>query len=51
MLTGKGEQGQAAIIVNSDGSGDAGAAAEGDIDIMCNNSVPTEYTWADDSET
>lgn len=50
MLTGKGEQGQAAIIVNSDGSGDAGAAAEVDIDIMCNNSAPAEYTWADDSE-
>ena len=49
MLTGKGEEGQAAIIVNSDGSGDSGAAAEVDIDIMCNNSAPTEYTWADDS--
>lgn len=49
MLTGKGEQGRAAIIVNSDGSGDAGAAAEVDIDIMCNNSAPTEYTYEDDS--
>lgn len=49
MLTGKGEAGQAAIIVNSDGSGDAGAAAEVDIDIMCNNSAPAEYTYADDS--
>ena len=49
MLTGKGEAGQAAIIVNSDGSGDAGAAAEVDIDIMCNNSAPVEYTYADDS--
>lgn len=45
-LTGKGEAGQAAIIVNSDGSGDAGAAAEVDIDIMCNNSQPTEYTYS-----
>lgn len=51
MLTGKGEQGQVAIIVNSDGSGDAGAAAEVDIDIMCSNSAPTEYTWSDDSAT
>ena len=50
MLTGKGERGQAAIIVNSDGSGDSGAAAEVDIDIMCNNSAPTEYTWTNDSE-
>ncbi|MBS7225371.1 MAG: hypothetical protein KH050_08535 [Clostridiaceae bacterium] len=49
MLTGKGEAGQAAIIVNSDGSGDAGAAAEIDIDIMCNSSAPTEYTYQDDS--
>ncbi len=49
MLTGKGEAGQAAIIVNSDGSGDAGAAAEVDIDIMCNSSAPKEYTYADDS--
>ena len=39
MLTGKGEQGQEAIIVNSDGSGDAGVAAEVDIDIMCSNSA------------
>ena len=45
----QGEAGQAAIIVNSDGSGDAGAAAEVDIDIMCNNSAPVEYTYADDS--
>lgn len=49
MLTGKGESGQAAIIVNSDGSGDAGAAAEVDIDIMCNNSQPTEYTYSSES--
>lgn len=46
LLTGKGESGQAAIIVNSDGSGDAGASAEVDIDIMCNNSAPTEYTYS-----
>lgn len=49
MLTGKGESGQAAIIVNPDGSGDAGAAAEVDIDIMCNNSQPTEYTYSSES--
>ena len=49
MLTGKGEQGQAAIMVNSDGSGDAGAAAEIDIDIQAANVAPTEYTYADDS--
>lgn len=43
-LTGKGEKGNAAIIVNSDGSGDAGASAEVDVDIMATG-TPTEYTW------
>ena len=36
-------------MVNSDGSGDAGAAAEIDIDIQAANVAPTEYTYADDS--
>lgn len=44
LLTGKGERGIASIIVNSDGSGDAGASAEIDIDIMA-TTAPTEYTW------
>lgn len=44
LLTGKGERGIASIIVNSDGSGDAGSSAEIDIDIM-NTVAPTEYTW------
>lgn len=44
-LTGKGEKGTGAIIVNSDGSGDAGAAAEIDVDIMA-TSTPIEYTYS-----
>lgn len=44
LLTGKGEKGTASIIVNSDGSGEAGSTAEIDIDIMA-TVVPTEYTW------
>lgn len=44
LLTGTGEKGTASIIVNSDGSGDAGASAEIDIDIMA-TAAPTEYTW------
>lgn len=43
-LTGKGEQGKASIIVNSDGSGDAGATAEIDVDIKTVG-TPEEYTY------
>lgn len=49
LLTGEGEKGTASIIVNSDGSGDAGASAEIDIDIMA-TAAPTEYTWASSGE-
>ena len=49
ILTGKGESGTAAIIVNSDGSGNAGASAEIDVDIRCTK-TPDEYTYAADSE-
>ena len=45
LLTGKGEKGTASIIVNSDGSGDAGASAEIDIDIMA-TAAPEAYTWS-----
>ena len=44
LLTGAGEKGTASIIVNSDGSGDAGASAEIDIDIMA-TAAPEAYTW------
>lgn len=45
LLTGEGEKGTASIIVNSDGSGDAGASAEIDIDIMA-TAAPESYTWS-----
>ena len=44
LLTGKGEKGTASIIVNSDGSGEAGSTAEIDIDIMA-TAAPAKYTW------
>ena len=44
LLTGEGEKGTASIIVNSDGSGEAGSTAEIDIDIMA-TSTPAKYTW------
>lgn len=45
LLTGEGEKGSASIIVNSDGSGEAGSTAEIDIDIMA-TAAPSKYTWA-----
>ncbi len=45
MLTGEGEKGSASIIVNSDSSGDAGATAEFDVDIMATK-LPEEYTYS-----
>lgn len=48
LLTGKGEKGTASIVVNSDGSGDAGATAEVDIEIKATQK-PEEYTWASEA--
>lgn len=45
LLTGVGEKGNGAIIVNSDGSGDAGASSEIDIDIMATG-TPADYTYS-----
>lgn len=45
ILTGKGEQGDIAIIVNSDGSGEAGNSSEIDLELKKSGSAPTEYTW------
>lgn len=45
LLTGEGERGTASIIVNSDGSGEAGSTAEISIDIMA-TAAPESYTWA-----
>ncbi len=46
IITGKGEQGEVCIIVNSDGSGEAGNSSEIDIELKKSASLPTEYTWA-----
>lgn len=45
IITGKGEQGEVAIIVNSDGSGEAGNSAEIDIELKKSGAQPVEYTW------
>lgn len=45
-VTGKGEQGEVTIIVNSDGSGEAGNNAEIDIELKKSGAAPTEYTYA-----
>lgn len=46
LLTGKGEKGSASIIVNSDGSGDAGNSAEIDVDISAIG-IPEAFSWSD----
>lgn len=45
MLTGKGEKGQVSIIVNSDGSGNAGESSAIDVEFKKVGSAPTEYTY------
>lgn len=46
ILNGKGEKGKCSIIVNSDGSGDAGENSEIDIELKKAGDAPTEYTYA-----
>ena len=46
LLNGKGETGEASIIVNSDGSGSAGESASIDIDVKKANAAPSEYTYS-----
>ena len=45
IITGEGEEGECCIIVNSDGSGEAGNSSEIDIELRKSGSAPTEYTW------
>ena len=45
ILNGKGEKGKASIIVNSDGSGNAGESSAVDIDVKKTGDMPTEYTY------
>lgn len=45
ILTGKGEKGQCSIIVNSDGSGNAGESSAVDIEFKKIGANPVEYTY------
>ena len=51
ILNGKGERGQASIIVNSDGSGNAGESSAVDIEFKKIGSNPTEYTYVAETVT
>ena len=46
IVTGKGESGECVIIVNSDGSGEAGNSSEIDIELKKSGPQPDEYTWS-----
>ena len=46
IVTGKGESGECCIIVNSDGSGEAGNSAEIDIELKKSGAAPVEYTYS-----
>lgn len=46
IVTGKGEKGDCCIIVNSDGSGEAGNSAEIDIELKKSGAAPAEYEYA-----
>ena len=45
MLNGKGETGKVSIIVNSDGSGNAGETAGIDVDLRKSGDAPEEFTY------
>lgn len=45
MLTGAGETGEVSIVVNSEGSGNAGEASTVDVELKKVGAAPTEYTW------
>lgn len=46
IVTGKGESGECCIIVNSDGSGEAGNSAEIDIELKKSGAAPVEYSYS-----
>ena len=46
IRNGKGEKGQVSIIVNSDGSGNAGESSSIDVELKKIGSMPVEYTYA-----
>jgi hypothetical protein len=45
IVTGKGESGECCIVVNSDGSGEAGNNAEIDIELKKSGAAPAEYSY------
>lgn len=45
ILNGKGEKGQVSIVVNSDGSGNAGESSAIDIEFKKIGAMPVEYTY------
>lgn len=49
ILNGEGEEGQVSIIVNSDGSGDAGESSEIDIELRKAGNAPATYTYEADA--
>lgn len=46
IITGKGESGECCIIVNSDGSGEAGNSAEIDLELKKSGAAPAEYEYS-----
>lgn len=46
ILTGKGESGECSIIVNSDGSGEAGNSAEFDVELKKSGAAPAEFSYS-----
>ena len=46
ILTGKGECGECSIIVNPDGSGEAGNSAEFDVELKKSGAAPEEYSYS-----
>lgn len=46
ILTGKGEKGQVTVVVNSDGSGNAGESAAIDVEFKKVGNTPVEYTYS-----
>lgn len=49
ILNGKGEKGKVSIIVNSDGSGNAGESSALDVEFKKIGANPVEYTYAADT--
>lgn len=46
VLTGEGEQGEACIVINSDGSGEAGNSSGIDIQLRKSGSAPAEFSYS-----